>query len=155
MKFLMSLFLGLLFATGLLHAEVQKVVYDVSTGDAAVLEKRLIGSVESLMADAQERKTEYKIAVVISGKSYKYFVKDLKNSPYSGKLKVARAQKRLEPLLEKLHKKYGVVFTMCSVGMKAHKIKEETLYGFVEAKRSKSVYLVQWQNRGYAYMPVH
>ena len=144
-----------IFFMGTLFASEQKVVYDVTTGDAAQLEKALVGSIESITTYYKKNHIEYKIAIVISGKAYKYFVQDLDNSPFKGKLKVQRAQKKLAPLLTELHSKYGVSFKMCSAGMKARKIDKKVLYKFVDADKTKSVYLIEYQNAGYAYLPVH
>ena len=113
--------LGLLLSIGSLIAAEQKVVFDVTTGDSAKIEKGLIGTISGLVKYYDTNKIDYKIVVVISGKAYKYFVNDLNNSPYKGKLKVARAQKNLAPQLQKLYDQ-GVEFDMCQAGMKAHGI---------------------------------
>jgi len=44
---------------------------------------------------------------------------------------------------------------MCSIGMKARGIDKKVLYNFVSAEKGKSVYLIEYQNAGYAYLPVH
>ena len=150
-----SLIFLAIFSMGTLFASEQKVVYDVTTGDAAKIEKNLVGSIESITKYYEKNHIEYKIAIVISGKAYKYFVKDLDNSPFKGKLKVQRAQKKLAPLLTELHSKYDVSFKMCSAGMKARNIDKKVLYKFVDAEKTKSVYLIEYQNSGYAYLPVH
>ena len=155
MNVVKSLIFVAIFFMGTLFASEQKVVYDVTTGDAAQLEKALVGSIESITQYYEKNHIKYKIAIVISGKAYKYFVQDLDNSPFKGKLKVQRAQKKLAPLLTKLHSKYDVSFKMCSAGMKARKIDTKVLYHFVDADKTKSVYLIEYQNAGYAYLPVH
>ena len=154
MQHINIIFLALL-SWGTLFASEQKVVYDVTTGDVAKIEKGLIGSIEGITNYYKKHDIDYKIAVVISGKAYKYFVEDLKNSPYQGKMKVQKAQKQLAPLLNKLNKKYGVTFNMCSIGMKARGIDKKVLYSFVSAEKGKSVYLIEYQNAGYAYLPVY
>lgn len=155
MQIIKSVFLGLLLSITSLMASEQKVVFDVTTGDVAKIEKHLINTIEGLAAYYKANDIDFKAVVVISGNAYKYFVQDLKSSPFNGKLKVARAQKKLEPLLEKLHTEYGVEFDMCKAGMKARKIDKKVLYGYVKTDLNKSVYLIKWQNDGYAYLPVH
>jgi len=154
MRIFKGVILGLLLSLGSLVASEQKVVFDVTTGDVDKLEKGLVRTIDGLVAYYEANDIEYKIAVVISGKAYKYFVKDLKNSPYKSKLKVARAQKKLAPQLQQLHTK-GVEFDMCQAGMKARGIDKKVLYNYVVTTKNKSVYLIEWQNRGYAYLPVH
>ncbi|MGB5963929.1 MAG: DsrE family protein [Sulfurimonadaceae bacterium] len=155
MRTMKIVLLGLLLSLTSLMAAEQKVVFDLTSGDVATIEKHLIKNIEGLAGYYKANDIDFKAVVVISGDAYKYFVKDLKNSRYKGKLKVARAQKRLEPILEKLHTKYGVEFDMCKAGMKARNIDKKVLYSYVKTDLNKSVYLIKWQNEGYAYLPVH
>ena len=97
---------------------------------------------------------EFKAVVVISGKSYKYFVEDLENSPYKGDTGLAELQKKFRPAFAELHDRYGVRFDMCAMGMKARGIEAATVYPFVNTDKSKYVYLIDWQNAGYAYIPI-
>jgi len=154
MQFLKIVLVGLLLSVSSLIAAEQKVVFDVTTGDADKIQKHLIGTIKGLVEYYEINKVEYKIAVVISGKAYKYFVEDLKNSHYKGKMKVSRAQKKLAPQLKALQNQ-GVEFDMCQAGMKARGIDKKVLYSYVVTDKNKSVYLIEWQNRGYAYLPVH
>ena len=155
MRMIKSVVLGLLLSLTSLMAAEQKAVFDVTSGDVAKIEKHLIKTIEGLADYYKANDVDFKAVVVISGSAYKYFVQDLDNSPFKGKIKVARAQKRLEPLLEKLHTKYGVEFDMCKAGMKARNIEKKVLYDYVKTDLNKSVYLIKWQNNGYAYLPVH
>ena len=155
MKIIKSVLLGLLLSLTSLIAAEQKVVFDLTSGDVAKIEKHLIKNIEGMAGYYKANDIEFKAVVVISGSAYKYFVKELKDSPFKGKMKVARAQKKLEPLLEKLHTKYGVEFDMCKAGMNARNIDKKVLYSYVKTELNKSVYLIKWQNEGYAYLPVH
>ena len=154
MRMIKVMVLSLVLAVSSLFGAEQKVVFDVTTGDEAKIEKGLVRTINGLVKYYDANKIDYKIVVVISGKAYKYFVKDLNNSPFKGKLKVERAQTSLAPKLQQLHDK-GVEFDMCQAGMKAHGIDKRSLYSYVVTEKNKSVYLIQWQNRGYAYLPVH
>jgi intracellular sulfur oxidation DsrE/DsrF family protein len=44
---------------------------------------------------------------------------------------------------------------MCDVGIEARAIPEDSLYDFVEAKKTRSIYLIEFQNNGYAFIPIH
>ena len=155
MRIIKRVILGLLLSLTSLMAAEQKVVFDLTSGDVATIEKHLIKNIEGLAGYYKANDIDFKAVVVISGDAYKYFVQDLENSRFKGKLKVARAQKTLEPRLEKLHTKYGVEFDMCKAGMKARNIDKKVLYSYVKTDLNKSVYLIKWQNEGYAYLPVH
>ena len=155
MRIIKRVILGLLLSLTSLMAAEQKVVFDLTSGDVATIEKHLIKNIEGLAGYYKANDIDFKAVVVISGNAYKYFVQDLKSSRFKGKLKVERAQKTLEPLLEKLHTEYGVEFDMCKAGMKARNIDKKVLYSYVKTDLNKSVYLIKWQNEGYAYLPVH
>jgi len=155
MKFFKILIIGLVLSAGMLYANETKVVYDLTSGDSAKIEKHLIKSIKALSKYYKNEKRELKIVVVISGNAYKYFVNDLKNSPYADDKDLAAKQKTIKEDLSSLNSKQGVIFNMCSSGMKARKIDKNILYQFVHADVMKSVYLIEAQNDGYAYMPIH
>lgn len=155
MNHIKLLLLAVLLGFTSLSAQSAKVVYDLTSGDSAKIEKHLINSVKALSKYYKENHIEFKAIVVISGDAYKYFVEDLKNSPYKDNAEVFASQKSLNKQFKALHNESGVVFEMCATGMKARKIKKETLYKYVNAELMKSVYLIDAQNKGYAYMPIH
>lgn len=144
-----------LLSSTLLFAAEQKVVFDLTSGDEAKIRKHLISNIEGLAEYYEANDVEFKVAVVISGNAYKYFVQDIAASPYREETALIAAQKRLAPLFEKLHAELGVEFDMCKAGMKARKIEKKVLYPYVKNEMNKSAYLIKWQNRGYAYLPIH
>ena len=144
-----------LLALGTLHAQSQKVVYDLTTGDAQKIEKYLINSIDAMSKYYKKENKELKIIVVISGDAYKYFVNDLKASPYAADKDALCAKEKFSNRLQNLNDTQGVTFNMCSSGMKANKIEKSTLYKYVHADAMKSIYLIEAQNDGYAYMPIH
>lgn len=144
----------LLLATAGLSAAEQKVVFDLTTGDAGTFEKRLVRNLEGIGSYYAANKIDFKAVVVISGDAYKYFVDDLDRSPYKDDMEIVHSQKLFAKRLEMLHRAYGVEFDMCNAGMKARNIDRKVLYDYVNADHTKSVYLIKWQNAGYAYMPV-
>lgn len=155
MSILKNIFIALMMAFSTLQAQSAKVVYDLTSGNVHALEKQLVNSVRALGNYYKEEKIDFKVIVVISGDAYKYFVEDIKHSPYAKDDNVFDAQKKFKSRLVDLNDKYGVTFNMCWNGMSARNIKEETLYKYVHAEKMKSVYLIEAQNDGYAYMPIH
>lgn len=148
---LVTLFLGF----GSLFADSVKVVYDLSTGDSSKIEKHLINSVIGVFKYYSSLNKRLDVKVVISGNAYKYFIEDLKASPYASDQDALEIQPYFKILLKKLNDTYGVDFEMCASGMKMRKIEKHTLYEYVEAEKMKSIYLIDAQNEGYAYMPIH
>ena len=155
MKVFKSFLLLLLLGSSTLYAESVKVVYDLTSGEPAKIKKHLINSVNEVARYYKSQKKEFKAIVVISGNAYKFFVEDLKDSPYLDELELEVEQPKLKPLLARLHTEHNVVFDMCETGMASRNIKKKTLYKFVNAEKMKSVYLIDAQNKGYAYMPIH
>jgi hypothetical protein len=151
----MRLFIVLLLSLGSVYGDTAKVVYDLTTGDSKKIEKHLINSIDAVAKYYKKEKKELKVIVVISGNAYKYFVNDLKASPYNEDQDVIEVQEKFKHRLQNLNDTYGVTFNMCSSGMKARKIDKSTLYKYVHADVMKSVYLIDAQNEGYAYMPIH
>ena len=151
-----SLILLLLFMLKTsLYATEQKAVYDLTTGEPQKLEKFLLKGLKVLAQYYKKEKIDYKMAVVISGNAYKFFVEDLNASPYSKESSMKAIQSKIAPRLRELAEVYDVNFTMCKTGMEARNIPEKSLYNYVEAKKMKNVYLIEFQNNGYAYMPIH
>ena len=133
---------------------INKVVYDLRTGDGKLLYAKL----QSLKAVANhyiEKKSDYKIAVVIGGDAYKFFVDDLQFSPYDKDAELKTLKPKIEPKIKELAEVYDVNFTMCDVGIEYRAIPEDSLYEFVEAKETRNIYLIEFQNDGYAYIPIH
>lgn len=154
MKVLQILFLGALLLSTSVQAEEKKAVFDLTTGDAERIEMRIIQSIRGLSEHYAHQQTVFKAVVVISGKAYKYFIEDLQNSPYKDDAELAAIQKKFRPMFEELHTKYGVRFDMCGQGMKMRNISAESVYPFVNTDKSKYIYLIDWQNEGYAYIPI-
>ena len=154
-KILKTLTVLFLLLNSAVYADAAKVVYDLTSGDVGKIKKHLIKSVNAVSDYYKSKNTELHVIVVISGDAYKFFVEDLKNSPYANDTEVQKVQAEIKPLLKKLHADKHVTYNMCQTGMKARHIKKETLYKFVNADMMKSIYLISAQNDGYAYMPIH
>ena len=154
MKYFKIALLSLVVISSFAQAGERKAMFDLTSGDAERIEQRIVGTIKYLSGHYQKQGDEFKAVVVISGKSYKYFIEDLANSPFANDQELAAAQKKLAPMLLELHEKFGVRFDMCGAGMRARKIKAESLYSYVHTDKMKYVYLINWQNEGYAYISI-
>lgn len=154
MRYLRYLLATFLFVSAASFAEERKAVFDLTTDDPERIEQRIIGAIKQMHKHYQSQDIDFKAVVVISGKAYKYFVADLANSPFSDDKALAEKQKEFQTAFAELHERYGVRFDMCGVGMKRKGIKAEMVYPFVNTDKSKYIYLIDWQNAGYAYVPI-
>ena len=143
----------LLALTSLLFSAEHKVVFDLTSSDFTKIEKSLIGNINLLKAHYLENGDTFKVAVVISGGAYRYFIENIDASVYKEDTQLKNIQKVLREKLEGLAST-GVKFEVCSVGMKKRNIKQENMYRFVIPAFNKTDALIRWQNRGYAYIPI-
>ena len=142
MRIATGLLIALLLSLASAYADTVKVVYDLTTGDSKKIEKHLISSLEAVAKYYKDEQKELKIMVVISGNAYKYFINDLKASPYKDDKDAIEVQEQFRHRLQQLNDVFGVTFNMCATGMKARKIDKNTLYNYVHAEVMKSVYLI-------------
>ena len=154
-KFINAVVVICILATNILCADEAKAVYDLTSGDSAKIEKEIIKNIKNISQYYKGKNKESKAIVVISGDAYKYFIRDLKASPYIEDKNALEIQPKFISALKELNDQYHVAFKMCSAGMKARGIKQESLYKFVHADAVKNVYLIDAQNEGYAYIPIH
>ena len=136
-------------------SNVHKVIYDLRTGNAKEIYPKFIFSLKSVAEYYTKKNEDYKIAVVIGGDAYRFFVDDLEFSPYDGDAEIKALRPKLGQKLRELSKVYGVKFMICDVGVAYRVIPIDSLYDFVEAEKTRSIYLIEFQNNGYAYIPVH
>ena len=151
--FLSGLFF--LVLTGLSIADERKVVFALRSGDPDRIEARLVSDIKYIKNHYEERNIDFKAVVVISGRAYKYFIEDLENSPYKDDEELVEIQNKFRPTFKELNDDFGVTFEMCEVGMSDRNIKAESLYSYVNSDKLQAVYLIDWQNAGYAYVPVN
>ena len=144
---------GLLAAAGPAVGDEKKAVFDMRSGDPDRINVRLFNDIKYIADHYKRQGDEFKAVIVISGKSYKYFIDDLENSPYADEEGLSAVQAQFKPLITELNEDYGVQFEMCEVGMTDRGIRKETLYPFVSADRIQQVLLIDWQEKGYAYLP--
>jgi len=142
----------LLLSVTLMFAQEHKVVFDLSTSSQTVLKKSLIKNVEKLREYYSAKGDTLKVAVVISGGAYKFFVEDIFHSPYYTDVELYESFARRTQMLEKFSQNADI--EVCSIGMKKRGIDESTLYPFVIPAFNKTEALIRYQNAGYAYIPI-
>ena len=152
-KILTFLFLMIFSFSYAQEDEVKKVVFDLRTGDLKKFEE-LINGIAKHIDYYRNRLEDLKVVVVAHGNSYKFFLKDLSKTPYKNDKELLKKHKELYERLKNLHDFYGVKFEICELGMKARKLDIKNLYKFVKPVYSALTGLVEWQNKGYAYMPI-
>ncbi len=148
----MRIFLATLLLCGTLFAKTYKVVYDLTTDSEAVLSKKLIANTQKLKTYYEAKGDRLEVAVVVSGKAYRFFIRDLAHSPYANDRKLRQSQSARTKLLTAFSK--IATIEMCDMGMKHRNIAPETLYSFVKPAFNKTEALVRYQNAGYAYVPL-
>ncbi len=147
----------LLLVTTFIYAtdsNVHKVVFDLTSGNSKLLKDKVVWNIHTISDKMRDQNKTLQSIIVISGDAYKFFIKDVQNSPYNT-ADVIAAQGTLEPILSDLQKNYNVQFHMCSAGMKKRNITAESLYPYIEHKNIKVHYLIEAQNSGFAYIPFH
>jgi len=147
-------FITLIALTTLLFSAEHKVVFDLTSSDFTKIEKSLIGNINLLNTHYSQNGDTFKVAVVISGGAYRYFIDNVDASVYKNDTQLKNIQIALKEKLASLASQ-GVRFDVCSVGMKKRNIKQENMYTFVKPAFNKIEALISWQNRGYAYVPIY
>jgi len=154
-KYLIYLFLLLSIFIKSYAEEGEKAVINLTTGDLERFKMYLLSGVANSAEYYKNQLKELNVVVIIHGDAYKFFVKDLENSPYKTDETLRKNQEEISKKLEYLVNNYHVKFQMCEAGMKSKKINPKTLYPFVELIPNAFIGLVDWQNKGYAYIPIH
>ncbi len=134
--------------------EVKKDVYDLTTGKLEDFELRILKATAYNASHYEAQFEELKVAVIIHGQAYKYFITD-RSSP------LLQEDKKLLQSYQDLHKRivfaqqqYGISFLMCGSGMKKRNIDPKDLVEGVKVTPNASIGLIDKQNEGFAYIPV-
>ena len=156
MKKIFSIALLLLFTLPLFSEEevVKKVVYDLTTGDLKRFETRLLSGIVAHKTYYQSKLEELDVIVVVHGDAYKFFMKDLRRTPYAKEKKLVAAQKELGKRVTALATQYGVKFLVCKIGTVERGLERKAFYPFVRFVHNAAIGLIDAQNSGYAYLPL-
>jgi uncharacterized protein len=150
-----KLFLLFTLLTSLVAGEsVKKVVFDLTTGDSKVFEKKVLSGIVRQKIYYEGKLQELKVAVVIHGDAYKFFVKNLQNTKYKDDKILLEKHDEYMKRLTTLADTYEVSIYMCDVGRNKHKLDIQDLYDFVEIIPNSTIGLIEQQNEGYAYVPI-
>lgn len=135
-------------------SDEKRVVFDLTIGDVNRFEQVVLKGTEAHSTHyAQEFKT-YRPVFVIHGDAYRFFLKDLKGTPYEGDSELVKRRAELGSRLASLVENYDVTFEVCSAGMRKKKIPFANLYPFVTPIFTSTAGLIAWQEKGYAYIMV-
>ncbi len=131
-KVLVSLFLMM----STVYATEYKVVFDLRSGSADVIQKQVINNIKAIRKHYAKSGDTLSVAVVLSGGSYPFFKKSTK-------------EKHEADVLSKLS-----TIEVCSMGLKKRKIAISEMRSFVIPAFNRTEALIRYQNRGYAYILV-
>ncbi len=137
-----------------MEEESKKVVYNLTTGDIAAIEKSLIGGIISHTTYYQSKLQDLEVRVIIHGDAYKFFMKDLNNTAYAFQPDLVKKKSDLAKRLATLAKQYNVEFFVCEVGVKHRNLQAKAFYPFVSMVHNAAIGLIDAQNDGYAYLPI-
>lgn len=150
-----KLFLFFALISSLIAQEdLKKVVFDLTSGDPKVFEKKVLSGIAYQKAHYESKLQELEVAIVIHGDAYKFFVKNLQQTQYKNDKMLLEKQAEYEKRLSSLVDTYEVSIYMCEVGRKAHKLDKKDIYEFVEYVPNSTIGLIDQQNGGAAYIPI-
>lgn len=140
-----------------LHAEggVKKVVYDLTTGSLDTFSRVILSGIVFQKNHYESKMEDLHVVVVIHGEAYKFFLQSPENTPYAQDNALSAQHEEIARRIESLHTHYGVTFRMCEIGMKKRSLEISQMVSSVELAPSSTVALIDAQNDGYAYIPVH
>ena len=148
------LLLVCLFVSSHADENIKKVVYDFTSGDIKVLEKKILSGISYHKAYYENDFVELEVSVVIHGDSYKFFIKDLEVTPYKNDFILKKKKIDFNKRLKSLSTIYDVEFLLCKTGLKHLKIDEKNIYPYVKIVATSTVALIDKQSEGYTYIPV-
>jgi len=144
----------LMFAFVGANEDIHSVVYDLTTKDVAKFEKNILKGISVNKAYYEGNLQELKVAVVIHGDAYRYFVKDIKNTIFIKDKKLLAQYPNLKKRIESMFSNYEVEFLMCKAAMKKNNLTAKDIVKFVKLIPNSTIGLINKQNEGYAYIPV-
>lgn len=153
----MKKWLLILALSAFLWAEegVKQVVFDLKTGNLETFEKKVLQGIVFHKNHYEGKLEKLEVSVVIHGDAYKFFVKDLKNSPYKNDQKLALAHDQLSKRIATMADTYEVEFLMCEATMKTLKIDKSNVYDYVKLTPNSTIGLIDKQSEHFTYIPIY
>ena len=134
-----KIILTLLLMTTSSFCTEHKVVFKLTSGDEERVANLLIANLHKMQTLYKERGDTLKSAVVISGRSYKFFRKDIST--------------KLEASLKELSQS-GTEFKICNAGIYKLDIDENSLVDYVVPEFSSKSSISEYEDLGYRYIEV-
>jgi len=152
----MKTLLSFLLLFSFLQAEDDtfKVVYDLTTKNIKTFEKKVIKGIVANKTYYENNFKELEVAVIIHGGAYKFFINNIKKSPFKNHKQLLKSYSQLKKRVASLAQTYDVKFYICKVGLQTHHINENNLAKFVQIIPNASIGLINKQHEGFAYIPV-
>ena len=151
MRFLMVM---MLMAWHLHAGDVKRVVFDVTTADLKRFEQIVFEATKSHTEHYAAQGKAFRAVFVIHGEAYRFFLKKLEGTRYEEDRALQARRAEFEQRFSTLVDSYDVTFEACSIGMAKRRIAPADLYPFVTPIFSATSGLIEWQEKGYAYVPV-
>ena len=147
----------LLAFIGLLNAdnETPRVVIDLTTSSVAKFEKNILKGIEVQKTYYANNLKELEAAVIIHGGAYKFFIKNLDSSAFKDDKELAKVHADLKKRIATMSDTYEVEFFICKAGMKRKGLEDKDIVSFVKIIPTSTIGLIDKQNEGFAYLPVH
>jgi intracellular sulfur oxidation DsrE/DsrF family protein len=152
---MVRLFLILLCSVSLSFGETKKILVDLTTGSIETFTARFLGGVAGTADYFIGQGDSVDVAVVIHGDAYRFFIENLEKTQYGVDEKLTANQETIRRRLDEILERYRITFQMCRAGMNRNGILQEDIYPFVIPIKSAMIGLAEWQNKGYAYIPIH
>lgn len=149
------LILTLVLSLNAQEGGTKKVVYDLTTGSIEKFSRTILGGIVFQKSHYESKMEEVDAVVVVHGEAYRFFLKSLENTKFATDSNLSGMHPDLLKRLESLHKNYGVTFKACQAGLKNHRLVPVQLVDYVELIPSSTTGLIDAQNDGYAYIPIH
>ena len=151
---MMKAFLLIGIYCGFLYAEAHKLVFDLQTGNSTVIQKKFIDQVKDLEEYYEGRGDKLDVKVLVSGNSYKFFLKSAKNTLYNLDKKFSNKHRYIQKELAYLDSMYNVEFDICEKGFLNRKLNRDNLLEFLEIEHSHNTGLIKWQGKAYVVLSV-
>lgn len=131
-----------------------KLVIDLTAGNIKTFEQRILKAIVVNKEHYESNGQNLKVAVVIHGSAYKFFLNDLSKTKYKDDKKLLTKYKEIQTKIESLLIAYNVEFFACKTGMLKRKLENEDILSFIKIVPTATIALIDKQNRGYAYLLV-